>query len=120
MNKLLGLLCVLLSACHDITGLGQATAYNDPAFLRPLWVQLQQCSGLRGDFDAVRFETTPNLTTDGRETLGIWLPTGNRIVVVERLENDPRIWRHEMMHALLHGGSDHPAKYFNGVCGYLP
>lgn len=111
---------LLCAACaHDITGLNEMVPYDNPAVLSPLWDNLEACSGLRGDFTTLHFFTAPSLVTDGRDTNGLWLGGFNWIVVIDRLKNEPRVWKHEMMHALLGGGSDHPAKYFNGVCGNL-
>lgn len=91
--------------------------YDQSEMLPPLWNELENCSGLRGNFGTVHFFSTSELTADGMDIYGIWLGGLNWIVVVEKLKHNPRLLKHEMMHALLRGGSDHPAHYFNGICG---
>lgn len=113
------LLVLALTACgSDIMGLREAVPYDSP-ILRPLWQEIEACSGVRGDFDAVRFYLAPNgIKRDGEWAGGLWDQNGNKIYLTPPYKDDPRTIKHEEMHALLQT-RDHPPQYFNGVCGNL-
>lgn len=86
------------------------------------WKVTEACSGLRGDFSAVRWYVVPNVSTiaDGSDqSLGMWYSDGNRIVLAGAREMDARVVRHEMLHALVgpSSGGGHPAEYFVQRCG---
>lgn len=117
MKKLACLLLFVLPACHDVTGLAEMTPITDTAFLREVWEATEACSGLHRDMGHVKFFSTPTLSADGQEIAGIWLSGLDWVVVIDKLKDNRRLLMHEDMHALLGGGSDHPARYFNGVCG---
>lgn len=71
----------------------------------------------RADFSDVAWYRTPRgslLVLDGNVEGGHWWSSGNRIVVAQ--SGDPRIVRHEMLHAILQTGS-HAASYFGERCG---
>lgn len=88
-----------------------------------LWWQVTEaCSGLSGDFSSVHFYVVPGVNTiaDGSDqSLGMWYSSGNRIVIAGAHELDPRIVRHEMLHALIGpaAGEGHPNEYFVQRCG---
>lgn len=126
MSRIAFVLCVLLAACGSPIGpldrlkIGRdAVAIPAPASARQLWTELEACSGLKGDFDAVKWFVEPNgIMVGGKWKQGVWL-TGNVIVLAPPNLDDPWTIKHEEMHALLRGSPDHPAKYFNGACGNL-
>lgn len=127
MRRGVVLFCFLLTGCSGVISPGEqraiardAVAIPTPSIARQTWNELEACSGLRGNFDAVRWLVEPNgIRVDGAWRGGAWIADWNAIVLAPPNQTDPFIIRHEEMHALLHGGSDHPAKYFNGACGDL-
>lgn len=115
------LLVLILTACSaDIMGLGEAVPYDSP-MLRPLWNEVEACSGLQGNFDAVRWYLAPNgIKRNGVWVGGLWDQDENKIYLTPPHKDDPRMIKHEEMHALLGPtGNNHPPHYFNGVCGDL-
>ncbi|HEU4628701.1 MAG TPA: hypothetical protein VFS08_03120 [Gemmatimonadaceae bacterium] len=84
------------------------------------WAATERCSGLRGDFAAIRWASIPNtdrLAADGHS--GSWWPVTNQITLAGNVILDGRLVRHEMLHALLgtrHSGQ-HPYEYFGHRCG---
>lgn len=109
-------LAVLTIACSDALAPFTLTAQY-----RVWWEELEACSGLSGDFDAVRFYVLPDrssFTVDGKTYWGYWSPQGNTITLAERWAMTEKLVKHEEMHALLQDTS-HPAAYFNGACGDL-
>jgi hypothetical protein len=124
------LLASVLIACVDSTapiadwrfdGLMPYADYKDPSQLRVLWQQVEACSGLAGDFDAVTFYSARTITRNGKPMGGAWLADGNRIVLAQgifSLENERTLIRHEEMHALVRAPG-HPAHFFREVCGDL-
>lgn len=88
------------------------------------WSDVEQCSGLHGDLELVRFFVVPGasqIPAPGHQELvqGYWDPRGNEIVIGGFYESSALLVRHEMLHALLHGGGDHPPEYFRDKCGEL-
>lgn len=120
------ILLVVLACSDPISPIEKATIEREavavaaPDSARQFWTQLEACSGLRGDFASVRWYVEPNgLMAGGEWRGGVWLADRNAIVLAPPNRKDPFTIRHEEMHALLRGGSNHPARYFNGVCGNL-
>lgn len=90
-----------------------------PNQAREIWTELEACSGLRGDFDSVRWAVAPNgIRVKGKWKYGIWLPENVIVLAPNAVDNYITI-KHEEVHALLRGGGNHPAKYFSGLCGDL-
>ena len=88
------------------------------------WQQLEACSGLTGDFFAVRWYTVPGslLNINGRLYDGYWIQKQNAVVYPEVhfgiAAQRAHIIRHELLHALL-GRAGHPAEYFARRCRSL-
>jgi hypothetical protein len=129
MNRSLLLTAVLaIAACNN----PDALTFEDELFLRnmvpftpaaarTLWNEVEACSGLKGDFDAVRWFKAPDgIKRRGAWVAAIWRSGSNEIIISPPYLGDPRTIKHEEMHALLRGGVDHPHHYFvDGPCGYL-
>lgn len=96
-----------------------ATPFAPPAIYRTWWAEVEACSGLRGDFDAVRWYRVdpPNEVRlrDGTPVRGLWMSSGNRIVIRAADLDLPYVPHHEMLHALLRRPG-HPAEYFVARC----
>ena len=112
---------LFLLACQSPTAFTPpgAVPFDPPAIYRTWWAEVEACSGLRGDFDAVRWYRVdpPNevrLPT-GRPVRGFWASNGNRIFIRAADLDLPYVPRHEMLHALLRRPG-HPAEYFVTRC----
>lgn len=100
---------------EDIEG---AVAYAPPDTFRHYWAEVEACSGLRGDFDRVRWHTVGDrhhFRIDDVQYGGYWFPSHD-ILLAGRRVNDQRTIRHEMLHDLL-GHSWHPPEFFVTRCG---
>lgn len=81
-----------------------------------LYHELEQCSGIQGDFRRVTFYVSTEHTHNGRTFDGYYELESRSIVLRKPYEREAVA--HEIMHNLT-GSNTHPAKYFNGVCGDL-
>ena len=93
-----------------------------PAVYQLWWNVVERCSGVSGDFTAVRFYQDPGesvVHTNGDSANGYWFRDGNRIVVGQYRVYDGQLVRHEMLHALIGktAGEGHPPEYFVEKCG---
>lgn len=62
----------------------------------------------------------PNgMQAGGVNLAGRWVRDGNAILLTPPYKADWKAISHEEMHALLRGGANHPARFFNGACGDL-
>jgi hypothetical protein len=99
-----------------------ATPFDPPPHFAFWWSLTEQCSGLTGRYQDVRWYSVPtaNLTVQNGDTLaGEWFPGTNQIVISQRGLQDPTLVRHEMLHALLNR-SAHPRALFYARCnGYV-
>jgi hypothetical protein len=83
------------------------------------WLQVEECSGLKGDLSRIRFYIVPNSSTflwEGREVIGLWMERGSRIVLASEYAFRDMNVRHEMLHALTRI-QGHPPEYFVERCG---
>jgi hypothetical protein len=129
---------LLLAACGDATSpihaliAEDAVPATDTAWLRQTWLDMQQCSGLKGSvrYQNVRFYSVPRtyFVVDSLDVLGVWVPAYREIYVAQlnvlpHSAGIRRTTRHEMMHALLYPtpSHDHPPEWFGpqGPCGNL-
>jgi hypothetical protein len=114
-------LCLAVSACgiRESDFPESAVYFIPPAEWRAWWEVLESCSGRRGDFDSVRWfrVLSGEINVRGETAFAAWYERGNRIALTSETERGELV-RHEMLHALLQGGS-HPAEYFAVRCGDL-
>lgn len=99
-----------------------AVQFQPPPVYQLWWNLVESCSGLHGDFSAVRFYMEPGRTiaTTGADSAnGYWFSNGDRILVGQERMYEGPLLRHEMLHALLGKaeGSGHPREYFIDRCG---
>jgi hypothetical protein len=112
----------LAVGCSDIFGPrlpGEAMLLDPiPPEFDGWWALAERCSGVQGDFEAVRWYIVPDATTipgsDG--AAGQYHSGKHRIVVAESSVRNGYTVRHEMLHALLRGGG-HPRALFLEQCG---
>jgi hypothetical protein len=93
--------------------------FAPPPIYSVWWEMTEACSGLRGSLAAVDWYIVPGiayLMNEGRPIGGYWSRGSNRIVLAEGAWQDGGLVRHEMLHALLRGGS-HPRTAYLERCG---
>lgn len=91
------------------------------------WSAVEQCSGLRGDLESIRWYLAPRplltLPDDPGTYAGMYFPGERRIVLGLFEPSDSAVVGHEMLHALIDlnglrtGDNQHPAHYFRELCG---
>jgi len=119
--RVLPLLLALLG-CQASAAFAPAHAvpFTPPAIYRTWWAEVEACSQLRGDFDAVTWQRVPEdqalLMADGTPVAGLWQSRGNRITLQAPYDGYPAVPKHEMLHALLRRPG-HPREYFVDRCG---
>ena len=92
-----------------------------PAHFGEWWARTEQCSGLTGSMDVIRWYVVPDVSsfeTDIGEKVGLWIKTPSDAVIVlaEAYADHELVVRHEMLHQLLQR-SGHPEEYFVEKCG---
>lgn len=112
------LVALLLVAC-DSPVMVKEQPFDPPPLYREWYTKLEACSGINGDFDAIRFFSAESIMEGGKHRYGYWTPR-HKITLQDNMTEPVFGWliKHEMMHDLIQSGS-HPPKYFNGVCGNL-
>jgi hypothetical protein len=89
-------------------GSGFLFAFVQPVAPRPDWreiyTEVEQCAGLHGNFDAVKWSVIPE-PLQGLKGPTYAFTIGNRIVLVQ---NDTTYLRHEMLHHILEVSGWHP------------
>lgn len=122
MRKLLWL--ALLLACDQGPLEPGRAPFTPPPIYRTWYAEMEACSGLRGDYDAIRFQTAETISKGSVQFGGFWTPRHSitfrrEWVVDDRVGRETKlIATHEFMHDLTQSGK-HPTYYFNGVCGNL-
>lgn len=130
----LGFLLFVLAACsaaRNPVGLSAVPQpFTAPAIYRQWYSELEVCSGLKGNYDAIGFFTMPDpYTASGEDAGGTWRRE-HTILIREDQTNTKWLVEHEMMHDLLHSDphgllllisahEEHPLHYFLEVCGDL-
>lgn len=87
-----------------------------PAVYRDWWAKTEACSGIRADFERIRWyriEGTDFECPSGR-CAGRWQRDG-RIILAEDWTLNELVVRHEMLHALI-GEPGHPEGLFDQAC----
>lgn len=92
--------------------------FEPPAQYPLWWREAELCSGTDGDLSRVRwYRSGPDELLQGfRDVAAFYDPIAHRIVLRWEASFDPRIVRHEMLHAL-HPRVSHPRDLFRQRCG---
>lgn len=94
-----------------------AVQFAPPSVYETWWDMAESCVGVSGDLGSVRwFESPTLLEVGGDEVTAYWSAGTNRIVLHSSVVRDPRVVRHEMVHALLRS-KGHPREVFVEDCG---
>ncbi|MGQ0703992.1 MAG: hypothetical protein ACT4PM_12745 [Gemmatimonadales bacterium] len=128
-RRLRGLACLTLpaalSTCATLAmtqrglPLGAVPRAAPPVY-RDWHEKTKDCSGLSGDFSALKWYVVPSVSTfltAGGPQVGLWAGEHgqHRIVIAGNYAEHEMVVRHEILHALL-GRSGHPAEYFVERC----
>jgi hypothetical protein len=126
-------LILILSACHIVEPLHTDEAeefdpdttvvYGHPGGYRALWDTVQICTGIRGDFDRVRWMVYPNRRisfplNDGDVAAGYSDYRHHTIYFAYNWVNQAFYIKHEMIHELRQQGG-HPYVPFKVPCNVL-
>ena len=119
---------LLLSTLLGSLAAGSCGAYTvsfenkDPFAPLPVyeewWAATETCSGRSGDLLAIDWYTAASITSDNLIARGLWSPP-HEIVIVRGYEEDELTVRHEMLHDLLGGDSEHESALWE-VCELIP
>jgi hypothetical protein len=116
------LLIGCLSACGWLTAPlpSGALAFVPPPVYARWWAMTEACSGEAGDFTAVHwYHISGNeFTWQGDLAGGLWLSSGDRIVLADSGVESGPVVRHEMLHALLRTRG-HARDQFLGRCASM-
>lgn len=87
-----------------------------PDVYQEWWAKTEACSGLRGDFDRVRWSVVagPSFPCASGKCAGHWEP-GHLIYLADAWRTNEMVVRHEMLHDLL-DRSGHPDPPFGNPC----
>lgn len=118
------LLLVAGVACRDALppDVARATPMAAQAPYALWWTVTEACSGLRGDFAAVRWAVGDSAQFAADNYGGTYYAPTHQITLAPQYVLNGPLVRHEMLHALLdiRSGETHPPAYFRGRCaGYI-
>lgn len=106
LTRCLALLTAATASCSDATAVTQGRVeIEPPAAYRTWWSEVEECSGLGGDFAGVRWFATFAFV-DGEGILGQW-NEHREITVRSDVWLDREVIRHEVLHDLLRGDRRH-------------
>ena len=99
-----------------------AVALDPPPIYRSWWNEVEACSGIASDFDAISWYYVPDATVfrigSNPYVDGYWQPYHSSITLAGLKLNNALLVRHEALHAILHT-VDHPPEYFVQKCGSI-
>jgi hypothetical protein len=96
-----------------------ALRFDPPLSYREMWTRTEACSGVRGNFDRIRWWVVPGVEAfeykaDEPYADGLWDSDGD-ITLAGGVLSHPMVVRHEMLHALGFGAA-HPSVPFADPC----
>jgi hypothetical protein len=96
-----------------------ASQFAPPALYELWWKMTESCAGQTGAIDGVRWYEAPGtFELDDEAISAYWSAGTNQIVLHTSVVRNPRVVRHEMLHALLQT-KGHPRAAFVDNCGGL-
>jgi hypothetical protein len=119
MRRVALCLALLVAGCE-----GYSVTVTNKEPLVPLpeydewWAATESCSERTGDMYAIQWFTALTITGDHVVARGLWTPP-HQIVLVRGYEDEEVTVRHEMLHDLLAGDSDHESPLWD-ACGLIP
>jgi len=113
---------MVTAGCLGCSGYTLSVANKEPFQPLPIyaewWSATESCSGRTGDLLEIDWYTASSITSDALIARGVWTPP-HEITLVRGYEENEITVRHEMLHDLLGGDSDHTAQEWNS-CGLIP
>ena len=99
-----------------------AIALDPPPIYRVWWTEVEACSGITSDVDAISWYYVPNTGVfpvgSDPNVDGYRQPYHHSITLAGFNVNDALLVRHEELHAILHNVG-HPTEYFVQKCGSI-
>jgi hypothetical protein len=100
-----------------------AVPFSPPRVYAHWWAMTEQCSGITAPMAAVSWYQVPDVTRfslGDKDVQGWWAGPGNTIVLAGAAALDGEVVRHEMLHALLHGGGHERGYFLERCAGVVP
>jgi hypothetical protein len=82
------------------------------------WAATESCSGLTGDLSRIEWFTASTIQGDAVVARGVWTPP-HQVILVRGYEESELTVKHEMLHDLLDGDSDHVSPLWTS-CELIP
>jgi hypothetical protein len=112
-------LAALSAGCEGYT---LSVANKEPFQPLPIyaewWAATESCSGLTGDLSRIEWFTALSIQADAVIARGVWTPP-HQVILVRGYEESEITVRHEMLHDLLDGDSEHVSPQWD-ACGLIP
>lgn len=110
-TRLRGALAAVLTATAAACGaftteISNRLPFEPPEVYAEWWSETESCSGNAGDLSRISWYTATGITSDGALASGLWRPPHEIVLLLGR-EDDELVVRHEMLHDLLAGDSEH-------------
>lgn len=100
----------------------RAVAMDAPAIFETWWHEVEQCSGMTGDFAGISWYYVPGAGSfavgSDPEVVGFWQASNHSITLAQSVREYAPVVRHEELHAILRR-ADHPPEYFQDKCGSI-
>ena len=103
------LIVVAAAACTDLgfqAEIQNRAPFDPPVTYAAWWTATETCARASGQLDRIEWYLATSIVVDGALAFGAWTPP-HEIVIVSGYETDETIVRHEMLHDLLEGDSEH-------------
>ena len=111
----------LLTSCTDLGFEAEITnrqPFDPPAIYGTWWTATESCSRESGRLDRIEWYLATSIVSDGVLAFGAWTPP-HEILIVSGYEDNEVIVRHEMLHDLLDGDSEHRSSAW-AICDLIP
>ena len=92
-------------ACEDTSGPNNVdmhglSKYDPPLVYLEWWKDIEECSGVEGDFSRVEWFLADSLVVEGDFALGLWV-SPHDIYLIRTVTSTSWVVKHEMLHDLL-------------------
>lgn len=105
-------LTLCIAACAQLPPPTPSPLPDQPGY-RKMYAEMEECTGVKGDYSGVTFYTDSTGRHLGHRFNGYWEPGS---IVIYARSHDKTVILHEMIHDITRF-STHPKKYFVNKCG---